>query len=516
MEFINGRGPLILHNDTIIICGFGTDSFSYRKYNTCLAKFNIKGEFIERSIDLNGDYFSYYLNNAYLLGDKIVTAYSSWERDGYNGGYLVVVDIKSGKFEKKIKITAPDDEERIGNIVGLEQIDAENYLVISSIDEKGLNKNDTEICLVNIETGRVKKFELGTKNKSDIPEGHLWNGKYLLIGTAVQEKEPSILNPYQKSNAQSIIYKTDTSGVWNIEYLSDYDRGPIENIFMTKDSSYICSAHKINYYNIPGTEKYIWHNFKTVLKLNKYFVLMWEKRWGVNHDYNWIAQTSKIIRSNENDGYILIGYFPNYKWTKDGTDYQYIPKEVRDSMNKAGNPPMEIGLMQKINEHGDSVWLRTFSLIKDTSAYWVDHVIHDIVPAPDGGYIMSGDIAYPPITESDTSNNYPAWLLKVDKYGCLVPGCQNSDTVSVTDEIGQKELLIYPNPSSDILYIYDERGGESKYTISDINGKTVRKWSGNLKDHTYIVQLHDFSPGVYVVSRIDYRGRVRRGKFVKG
>lgn len=59
--------------------------------------------------------------------------------------------------------------------------------------------------------------------------------------------------------------------------------------------------------------------------------------------------------------------------------------------------------MQKINEQGDSVWLRTFSLIKDTSAYWVDHTIHDIVPAPDGGYIMSGDIAYPPLSESDTS-----------------------------------------------------------------------------------------------------------------
>ena len=516
MDFINGRGPLILHKDTIIICGFGTDSFSYRKYNICLAKFNIKGEFIERSIDLDGDYFSYYLNNAYLLGDKIVTAYSSWERDGYNGGYLVVVDIKSGKFEKKIKITAPQDEERIGNIVGLEQTDAANYIVISSIDEKGLNKIDTEICLVNIETSRVKKFELGTKNKSDIPFGHKWNGKYLLIGSSIEEKDFSILNPYEKINVNSIIYEADTSGAWKEVYRSDDYRGYIYSIFMTEDSSYICSSIKINYYNIPDSDKYIWHNYFIVFKLNKYFVLMWEKRWGVNHDYNWIAQTSKIIRSNENDGYILIGYCPNYEWTKDGTDYTYIPKEVRDSMNKAGNPPMEIGLLQKINEQGDSVWLRTFSLIKDTSAYWVDHVIHDIVPAPDGGYIMSGDIAYPPITESDTSNNYPAWLLKVDQYGCLVPGCQNGDTVNVTEEPLQNELLVYPNPSSDILYIYDDQGGQSKYTITDLKGNIIRKWSGNLKDHTYIVHLHDFSLGIYIVSRIDDRDRVRSVKFVKG
>ncbi len=514
MEFISLRGPLLTNEDTIYIIGVGTDSFSYHTYNAFVAKYDLNGNFIKRSLIKDGDYISYYINDKYVVGNKIITAISTRPRFGYVGGYILVIDKTSGNIEKKIKITAPEDEERIVVVVGLEQIDAENYIVISSIDEKGLNKIDTEICLVNIETGRVKKFELGTKNKNGIPFGHLWNGKYLFIGTVVQEKEPSILNPYQKSNVQSIIYKTDTTGIWNIEFLSDYDRGVVSNIFMTEDSSYICSAHKINYYNIPGTDKYIWHNYFTVFKLNKYFVLMWEKRWGVAHDFNWVAKTSKIIRSNEKDGYILIGYCPNYEWTKNGTDYQYIPKEVRDSMNKAGNPPMEIGLMQKINEHGDSVWLRTFSLIKDTSAYWVDHVIHDIVPAPDGGYIMSGDIAYPPITESDTSNNYPAWLLKVDQYGCLVPGCQNGDTVSVTEETSQNELLIYPNPSSDVLFIYDDQGGESKYTINDIKGNTIRKWSGDLKNHTYIVQLHDFSPGVYIVSRVDEKGVVRSGKFV--
>ena len=187
MDFISKRGPLIMYKDTIILFGVGTDSFSYHKYNSYISKFNLEGEFIERTIDLNGDYISHYLNNAYIIGDKIVTAFSTWEREAYNGGYLVVVNIKSGEFEKKIKITAPEDEERIGVIVGLEQIDPENYIVISTIDEKGLNKVDTEICLVNIETGRVKKFELGTKNKNDIPFGHLWNGKYLLIGTSIEE-----------------------------------------------------------------------------------------------------------------------------------------------------------------------------------------------------------------------------------------------------------------------------------------------------------------------------------------
>lgn len=91
--------------------------------------------------------------------------------------------------------------------------------------------------------------------------------------------------------------------------------------------------------------------------------------------------------------------------------------------------------------------------------------------------------------------------------------------MSVTEETSQNELLIYPNPSSDVVYIYDDKGGDSKYTIADIKGKIHRKWSGNMKDHTYIVQLHDFSPGVYIVSRVDDGGEwvagslLREGRF---
>ncbi|MDV7395540.1 hypothetical protein RZS08_29400, partial [Arthrospira platensis SPKY1] len=114
----------------------------------------------------------------------------------------------SGKFDKKIKLTAPEDEQRIGIIVGVEQIDQENYIVISSINEKGKTISDTEICIVNIVTERVRKFELGTKDKNDIPSGHSWDGKHLLIGSAVFEKPFNILNPYQIRNAQCIIYKT--------------------------------------------------------------------------------------------------------------------------------------------------------------------------------------------------------------------------------------------------------------------------------------------------------------------
>jgi len=114
-------------------------------------------------------------------------------------------------------------------------------------------------------------------------------------------------------------------------------------------------------------------------------------------------------------------------------------------------------------------------------------------------------------------------IVKLDNQGCNTSNCDsivylNLELITALKETESpllNDFKIYPNPSSDVLYIYDEKGGNSQYTITDIKGNTIRKWSGNLKDHTYIVQLHDFSPGVYIVSRVDHNGRVRSGKFVK-
>jgi hypothetical protein len=70
-----------------------------------------------------------------------------------------------------------------------------------------------------------------------------------------------------------------------------------------------------------------------------------------------------------------------------------------------------VGFLQKVNEVGDSLWLRTYSYINDTSCYLIEeHNIRSVVQSPDNGYILYGDLWYCP-QDGDTVTNLPVWLL---------------------------------------------------------------------------------------------------------
>ena len=108
-------------------------------------------------------------------------------------------------------------------------------------------------------------------------------------------------------------------------------------------------------------------------------------------------------------------------------------------------------------------------------------------------------------------------LIKTDRYGCVVPGCHiGSDTTGTIQLAHPGSLMLYPNPVSDVLYIYDDIGGECSYTISDMSGRILSTWTGYLKDHTYILDTGGFSPGIYVIVRKSASGRIASGKFVRG
>ena len=45
------------------------------------------------------------------------------------------------------------------------------------------------------------------------------------------------------------------------------------------------------------------------------------------------------------------------------------------------------------------------------------------------------------------------WLVKTDSFGCIVPGCQLLDTISVnTNHLKITNLKVFPNPTTDIIH----------------------------------------------------------------
>ena len=171
------------------------------------------------------------------------------------------------------------------------------------------------------------------------------------------------------------------------------------------------------------------------------------------------------------------------------------------------------GWLGKISPSGDSLWTRQYVGIQNNNNL---HYIYDIKETADGGFILCG--------ESQNWLNAPgdpiqqAWLLKLDAYGCLVPGCHLS---TAAEEPAQErfELRLYPNPASEYLNFYlrapAAASREVSFRIFDASGALLQEFAGVASDATYMVPVWDWPAGTYLLQCVG-QGRVLAvEKFVK-
>jgi hypothetical protein len=162
----------------------------------------------------------------------------------------------------------------------------------------------------------------------------------------------------------------------------------------------------------------------------------------------------------------------------------------------------------KISNTGDSLWARYYTFFDG----------HDRAPeptdfkaTPDGGYVVSGQ------TREGLLNF--GWLMKLDSFGCLIPGCQWQDTVTVSGQPGKvaAELAIYPNPTSDYLNFQlrsPQAIPQAAFRILDAQGRVVKEFQSEHPGDTVIVPVWDWAPGVYFLEA-SAEGRVlKTEKFV--
>ncbi len=508
MNFITQPGSLVSYDDTILCVGNGVDHNPYRDYGVYVAKFDLEGNMVNRYVDYNGDYSFYGNHSSIVEDDKLIIAGDVLIRDPlFQGGVLMVVNIATGEFEKRIIFSNAEGKSTSLFITDLVRLDSITFAILSSIDEKE-NKHyrDAEIIIVNIETEEVKYIQIGKKDVDDDSDSFIWDGKKFLVGTGIAEPPYDIFNPYKKRNSHGLIYEVDTSGKWDVVYTTEEKRNNLFRIRLNEDGSIVCISTKIKYDKEAGTGNDIWNLRYIVMKLDKDYNLLWEKPIGLDLYFHYYSGTAEILPSIEGDGYVIAGFQPNFAWN--------ATEETFDSMKKSGVNPMLVGILQKISENGDSIWMRSYSYINDTSSRLPEHALRDIIYSPDGGYTMAGELIYRRRPGIDTVSNFHSWLVKVDQYGCLIPGCQGDDTTKVNNPIPGLKLLIYPNPTSDKLYVFQEEGERTKYVVSDIYGKMIIEWEGGLASHTYIIDVSKYKKGVYVISEKRIGRKPRSGKFV--
>ncbi|MCB9290015.1 MAG: T9SS type A sorting domain-containing protein [Lewinellaceae bacterium] len=165
------------------------------------------------------------------------------------------------------------------------------------------------------------------------------------------------------------------------------------------------------------------------------------------------------------------------------------------------------GVLAKISSDGVLLWKRYYQHIPSQNTR---HYINDLAQAPDGGFIMVGEVR-------DTINapRQQGWLLKVDEYGCLVPGCELVSGVKSSDDSKSSDdftLLLYPNPVGEELQVYfsGPAGGEHHFRILDAQGREWRRFStrlpaspdvaghaGRSSEVTLLVEVEELPAGVY-------------------
>ncbi|MDX1349837.1 MAG: T9SS type A sorting domain-containing protein [Putridiphycobacter sp.] len=177
------------------------------------------------------------------------------------------------------------------------------------------------------------------------------------------------------------------------------------------------------------------------------------------------------------------------------------------------------GWLLKFNLDGDVLWERNYQKVlpNDNTNNFPRHYLYSVDITADSGFVMVGQaINY------ETTNPEPygqlGWLVKTDKHGCIVPGCEQFDGLSVSEtELPEIGLSVFPNPANNELFVYYANGNHSNLThavLFNIQGQQVMQFPITSNNTTYMLDVSSLAKGVYVLQVADSSGLLKSEKVV--
>lgn len=154
------------------------------------------------------------------------------------------------------------------------------------------------------------------------------------------------------------------------------------------------------------------------------------------------------------------------------------------------------GFLTKLSYSGETIWSRKYSII---DSEFDIHTLFDMRKTLDGGIVMVGQVT--DLTGDMLDPRDQSWLIKVDSFGCLVPGCQNTTRIDERTP-SSLDIRLYPNPVRDrqvSLYVGEENAlGEMNLMLVDLNGQQLKSWTINHQGPTtYMFEIPSVLPGMY-------------------
>jgi len=292
------------------------------------------------------------------------------------------------------------------------------------------------------------------------------------------------------------VVHTDSTGAINWEYLppSSMIQDRAASILKSKNGGLVVASNRGFEKIVNADISFIYWESAYFFKLDEDHNLVWELEVFDSINPGPIQGVEQMISVDNGEAYVAAGRF---------------------NMIRSLDPPVggTFGWFFKFSDDGQLIWIRKYQILDRLGHR---HRIYDLQPTPDGGMIAAGEVRGP------WGNDEPqlqAWLLKLDPHGCLIPGCEAGDTVTVTGQPVQAapELAIYPNPATDYLN-FQLRGaptaGQARFRILDPAGREVKSFTATDVRDTFIVPVWDWAAGVYFLEA-SVEGRVlKTEKFV--
>lgn len=367
--------------------------------------------------------------------------------------------------------------------------DVNNHFIFSNQEANptaGFQNTDVVLLKVDSLGNQLWRYAYGTATYREIPE------------TIVSSNDGASYVGCQRTNtntnnqnfiSQNYIFKINQQGQVLWEYLSPPSQllDAANAIVLTEDGGMIIATQKG--VEIPANANNGSLRWKSglVYKLDANRNKIWEVEFKDPTNPIFNNKLSKLLEVSDSSGYIAAGNF--------GITYPDLTADL-------------FGWLVKVSPEGDSLWSRSLRVIQTETSL---HYLYDLKETTDGGFVMVGEAF-------DTENYYPqqAWLIKVDQYGCLVPGCHLLDAVEALEEI--PSIRIYPNPASDYLNIYLPKSNTSKssyFQIVNIQGILMQTIEHIKTDITYMLPITQWPNGTYFIQYFEENQLLYTTKFMK-
>jgi hypothetical protein len=352
----------------------------------------------------------------------------------------------------------------------------------------------------NVDIYLIKTDSLGEIEWSSVYGNTQWDRPYSLVLTPegkmiVGAARSNVHLAWQNYTWQNHIFQVDETGAVEWTYLSPNSIGlryGAADMVLLDDGSLIVASGVGQEYYFPASSQVRFDKY--IFKLNPMREIEWEVTFQETLRTG-SAEITNLIAVSDGSGYVAAG--------KHGEVYT-----SQEALSLRG-------WLGKVSPSGDSLWTRQYVGIDQLNNR---HTIYDLKETPDGGFILCGE-SRNPNTPAPGEITQQAWLLKLDQYGCLVPGCHVTTSVA-EPEPERLRLALYPNPAAEYLNFYLRApagvGSEVSFRIFDAGGRLLREFPHASPDATYVVSVWDWPAGMYVLQCVSGGQVLAVEKFIKG